>query len=81
MRYAKQEIKGYGQQRNIQINIIEVSKVRYLLFVKTDGSKICIDLNDKNDICGVLLFDGKQDPKLTDMMNIGAELQQYFQRY
>ena len=61
-----------------QIKIIEVSSFRYLLFMKTNKSKVCIDLNDKNDICGVFLFDGKKDPVLIDMPNVDTQLGFYF---
>ena len=61
-----------------QIKIIEVSTFRYLLFEKTNKSKVCIDLNDKNDICGLFLFDGKKDPVLVDMPNVDTQLGFYF---
>lgn len=61
-----------------QIKIVEISKIRYLLFQKINKSKVCIDLNDKNDICGLFLFDGKKDPALVDMPNIDTQLNLYF---
>lgn len=63
-----------------QIKIIETTKFRYLLFEKTDKSKVCIDLNDKNDICGLFLFDGKKNPALIDMPNIDTQLSLYFSK-
>ncbi len=63
-----------------KIKIIEASAFRYLLFQKTNNSKVCIDLNDKNDICGVFLFDGKKDPVLVDMPNIDTQLGFYFSK-
>jgi len=63
-----------------QIKIVEVSRFRYLLFEKTNKSKVCIDLNDKNDICGLFLFDGKKDPVLVDMPNIDTQLGFYFSK-
>jgi hypothetical protein len=63
-----------------QIKIIETSTFRYLLFEKTNKSKVCIDLNDKNDICGLFLFDGKKDPVLVDMPNIDTQLGFYFSK-
>ncbi|HVM89833.1 MAG TPA: hypothetical protein VMT76_16725 [Puia sp.] len=74
MRNARSVIKQYWPK----IKIIEATEARYLLFIKADNSKICIDLNNKNDICGLLLFDGKKDPILTDMPNIDTQLQYYF---
>ena len=60
------------------IKVIDVSNARYLLFIKEDNSKICIDLNDKNDICGLFLFDKKKNPVLADMPNIPTVLNLYF---
>ncbi len=74
MRNARIVLKKYWPQ----IHIIETSKNRYLLFAKADKSKIFIDLNSKGDMCGLLLFDGKKEPELADMMNIDSALGFYF---
>ena len=74
MENARMVIKRYWPQ----IKIIETSTFRYLLFEKTNKSKVCIDLNDKNNICGLFLFDGKKDPVLVDMPNIDTQLGFYF---
>lgn len=71
---ARRVIKQYWRH----VQIIEVSKIRYLVFVKDDKSKIIIDLNTKNDMCGIFLFDKKKDPELIDMMNINTALGFYF---
>jgi hypothetical protein len=63
-----------------QIKVIEAPTFRYLLFEKINKSKVCIDLNDKNDICGLFLFDGKKDPVLVDMPNIDTQLGLYFSK-
>ena len=76
MENARIELKKYWPQ----IHIVEVSMARYLLFIKANESKICIDLNNKNDICGLFLFDGKKDPVLVDMPNIDTELGFYFKK-
>ncbi|OIR05091.1 hypothetical protein GALL_129070 [mine drainage metagenome] len=60
------------------LKIIEVNKIRYLLFVKKDQSKILIDLDTKDDIAGIILFNKIKDPQLIDMMNIDTELNFYF---
>lgn len=62
------------------VRIIEVSHARYLLFIKENKSQICIDLNNKNDICGLFLFDRKKNPVLSDMPNIDTELGFYFKK-
>jgi len=63
-----------------KVKTIQNSKARYLLFLKADKTKICIDLDKKNDICGLFLFDGKQDPVLVDMPNIDTALGFYFKK-
>ncbi|HMK25110.1 MAG TPA: hypothetical protein VK483_03705 [Chitinophagaceae bacterium] len=74
MRNARVVLKKYWRQ----IHIIETSKNRYLLFVKADKTRTCIDLNSKGDMCGIFLFDGKKEPELADMMNIETVLGFYF---
>lgn len=74
MRNARMVMKRYWPQ----VHIIEISRVRYLLFIKADKSKILIDLNTKNDMCGIFLFNRKKDPELVDMMNIDTALGFYF---
>ena len=76
MQNARQVIKKYWPQ----VQIIETSKARYLLFVKEDKKQVFIDLNGKNDICGLYLFDGKKDPILADMPNIDTVLGFYFSK-
>jgi hypothetical protein len=76
MRNARIVMKRYWSQ----IKIIETSRARYLLFIKSDKSKICIDLNTENDMCGMFLFDTKKDPELIDMMNIDTALGFYFKK-
>jgi hypothetical protein len=63
-----------------QIKIIETSTYRFLLFEKANKDKRCIDLNDKNDICGLFLFDRMKDPVLVDMPNINTQLRLYFSK-
>jgi len=62
------------------IKIVEASKARYLLFIKADKSRLCIDLNEKNDICGLFLFDREKAPVLADMPNINTVLGFYFKQ-
>jgi hypothetical protein len=61
-----------------KIKIIDAQKARYVVFVKDDQSKVIVDLDQKNDICGLLLFDGKKNPVLADMPNIETVLTLYF---
>jgi len=74
MRNARMVLKKYWPH----IHVIETSEYRYLLFVKADNSQTCIDLDAKEDMCGIFLFDGKKEPELIDMMNIDTALGFYF---
>ena len=76
MENARIVIKKYWPQ----LKIIETSNSRYLLFQKTNKTKVCIDLNEKNDICGLFLFDGKKDPVLVYMPNVDTQLGFYFSK-
>ncbi len=76
MQNARIVLKNYWHQ----LKVVEASKARYLLFIKSDKKKICIDLNDKNDICGIFIFDPKKDPELIDMTNIDTALGFYFEK-
>jgi hypothetical protein len=76
MRNARIVLKKYWPR----IHIVETSKARYLLFIKKNKSKICIDLDTKGDTCGIFLFDREQDPELCDMMNIDTALGFYFKK-
>ncbi len=60
------------------VKIIEVKNARYLSFIKDGGEKEYIDLNTKNDPCGLFIFNGKKAPLLVDMTNIETELGFYF---
>ena len=61
-----------------KVRIFDASKARYLLFIKEDKSQICIDLNTKNDMCGLFLFNQVKDPLEADMANIDTALDFYF---
>ncbi|CAN5831488.1 hypothetical protein BH11BAC4_BH11BAC4_22880 [soil metagenome] len=74
MRNARMVLKKYWPQ----VNIIETANARFLLFIKADKTKHCIDLNGKNDMCGIILFNRQKDPELVDMMNIDTALEFYF---
>ena len=76
MENARMVIKTYWPQ----LKVFDTSKFRFLLFEKSNKSKVCIDLNDKNDICGLFLFDGKKDPVLVDMPNVDTQLGFYFSK-
>jgi hypothetical protein len=74
MRNAKMVIKKYYPE----LNIVETSDARYLLFVKSDNTRKIINLDHVNDMWGIFLFDRKNEPELIDMMNIETALYNYF---
>ncbi|MDE3214690.1 MAG: hypothetical protein KGM98_15785 [Bacteroidota bacterium] len=61
-----------------KVKIIRAQNVRYLTFIKLDKTRLTIDLDQKNDICGIFLFDQKKNPALADMPNIDTILRLYF---
>lgn len=68
-------------QRNWpKLDIIQVSHARYLLFENKNGRQHLIDLDLKDDMSGIVLFDGIKNPELIDMMNIDTGLEQYFRQ-
>src|SRR6185503_7639663 len=66
MRNARMVLKTYWPQ----VHIIEASAVRYLLFIRKGIPSACIDLDSRNEMCGIYLFDPVKDPQFIDMMNI-----------
>jgi len=59
------------------LKIIEAKNYRYLLFIKKDNSKKCIDLDSYDNMYGLFVFDGKKPPELVDMMNINTQISFY----
>lgn len=74
IRNARLVIKKYWPE----IKIIESKNVRFLVFHKKDGEEINIDLDNKYDTYGLLLFNQIKDPELADMTNIETVLSNYF---
>ena len=79
----------FYQQRNAHIvlkkyyphlKIYEVKNARFLVFKKGSGKIVLIDLNLKNDTCGLLVFDGHKDPLAIDMTNVDSQLGFYFSK-
>jgi hypothetical protein len=76
MKNAREVLRTYWPK----VRVVDVSQARYLLFEKADKSRICIDLDEKNDICGIFLFNRKKAPALIDMPNVNTALDSYFKR-
>lgn len=78
--YMMQNARNVIREHWPRIQIVEVIRARYLLFVKKDRSRICLDLNAENNICGLFLFDLKKDPEPVDMPNVDTFLGFYFSK-
>ena len=61
------------------VPIIETAKHRFIQFQSDAIPSVVIDINAIKDISGIILFNGRAQPHLTDMMNIDTELGEYFQ--
>ncbi len=60
------------------IKMVDVSNARWIRFQLLNGTSEYIDLDELDDPCGILLFDGHKKARLADMMNIDSELGFYF---
>jgi len=76
MRNARNVLKEYWPQ----IRIVETSEARYLYFVDQSKPGVLVDLNSRNDMCGIYLFSKEKDPLFIDMMNIDTQLSLYFSK-
>jgi hypothetical protein len=63
-----------------EIQVIEASKIRFLLFISNNQKSRCIDLDLQNEMCGLYLFNGTGSPELADMTNIETALHFYFEK-
>jgi hypothetical protein len=76
MKYAREMIQRYSKD----IFIRDVSKARWILFVKEHEGQKLIDLDAIHDMCGVILFDGMKDPIRIPMTTIETGLGIYFKK-
>jgi hypothetical protein len=76
MRNARNIVDKYY----LGVEIINLTKARFLLFEYKNGIKELIDLDSNNDPCGIYLFDGSRKPVITDMTNIETALSNYFEK-
>jgi hypothetical protein len=76
--YMMQNAHNVLRKHWARIRIVEVMNARWLLFVKKDKSRIYIDLNARNNICGIFLFAPEKNPEPVDMPNIDTFLGFYF---
>lgn len=76
MRNSRNVLKQYYPK----VKVKEMVNGRYILFKKANGQAEIIDLNTKNDPCGLFIFDGLKSPLLVDMTNIDTNLGFYFSK-
>ena len=60
------------------LKIIDAKNIRYLLFIKDNKNKTCIDLDSKFDPYGLILFKPGSDPEQADLSNTDTALGFYF---
>jgi len=59
------------------LKIVDAKNYRYILFIKKDGAKECLDLDKYDDMDGLFVFDGKKSAMLIDAMNVETEVRYY----
>lgn len=59
------------------LRIVEAKKQRFLLFIKKDGSKIYIDLDQRPEPQGLFVFNGSKEPIPIDMTNLETGISFY----
>jgi hypothetical protein len=78
--YMMQNARNVIREHWPKLPVMEVNKARYLLFIKKDGHRMCIDLNTRSNMCGMYLFDPQKDPVPVDMPNVATWLGFYFEK-
>lgn len=76
MKNARADIRKYYPK----LEIVNAKNARYLLFIQTDKSIDCIDLDTKKDACGLYVFNREKAPLLVDMANVNTQLGFYFSK-
>lgn len=76
----------YYQMRNARIvirktwpalPITESKNYRFILFISKSKTRYCVDLDEKPDPYGMVVFNGKKPPLFVDMTNIETEVSFY----
>lgn len=62
------------------LKIVEAKNVRFLQFLGKENDSTYVDLNNRNDSHGLILFHPEKKPHYADMMNIDSELGFYFKK-
>lgn len=75
-KYAYKFLKQYWPR----LKIIYAKHVRFLAFIKKDGSLETVDLNKLGDCYGLIVFDRIKCPLQIDLTNIDTQVPEYFKR-
>lgn len=75
-KYAHKFLKQYWPR----LKIIYAKNVRFLAFIKKDGSLETIDLNKLGDCYGLIVFNRIKCPQQIDMTNIDTQVPEYFKK-
>lgn len=59
------------------LKIVESKRYRYLLFIRNNGEKECIDLDEQKESFGLLVFDAEKPAQVIDMSNIETGISFY----
>ena len=57
---------------------IDNKGARYLMCVRSDKSRICIDMNAPGELCAIYAFDPSKDPQPVDMQSVEQSIRNYF---
>jgi hypothetical protein len=60
------------------VHIIDSRNARWLVFKKTNGNMVQIDLDKIPDMCGIYIFEPSKDPQLVEMTNFESFAGFYF---
>jgi hypothetical protein len=74
LKYAHKALKDFPAT----LQLIDAKNTRYLAFKKKNEELVCIDLNQKSDAYGLILFDPSKNPKPADLTNTETEAGLYF---
>lgn len=76
--YQFKTAKAYFKKYRPGLPLLQARNVRYLLFRAGKATPHCIDLNEKGDAYGLILFTPGKTPHQVDMPNIDTEAPTYY---
>ena len=61
------------------LSIFEAKNFRYIKYAQKGTVLECVDINRKNELYGLMVFDGKKKPVEIDMTNLETQVSSYLQ--